>query len=152
MFFASVHSIQYLSSKFLYPSISTLAETLSDVVDVENASTDYRSLVSDPYVQSRDTQFKQWPYPCPPNFPPSTTHPSTWRYAVSRSSFTTILSCAPSSFAKAISLSAWSNLFFTLSSSSVPLPRNLFSNTSNDGGDRNRNRAFRSVFLTCLTP
>ena len=89
---------------------------------------------------------------CPPNLPPSTIHSSTSRYALSKSSLTTTLSCTPSSFENSISLAAWSSLFFKLSSSSVPRPRKRCSSTSREGGDRKRKRACSSVRLTCLTP
>lgn len=42
--------------------------------------------------------------------------------------------------------------FCKLSSVSLPRPRNLFSSSSTDGGERNKKRALRSVRLTCLTP
>ncbi len=111
-------------------------------------------------VDTRGVRSNSWPDHCPfrynssqlPYRPPSTTHSSTSLYALSNSSFTTTLSCTPSSFANVISASACSNRFCIASSLSVPLPLNLLSNTSIDGGERKRNRAFRCVRFTCLTP
>lgn len=94
-------------------------------------------------------------FPTPPafsNFSPFTIQASTSRYAVSKSLFTITISCTPSSLLNSISLSACSSRFCRLSSVSVPLPRNRCSRTGIEGGERNRKRACRSVFLTCLTP
>lgn len=88
----------------------------------------------------------------PPNLPPSRIHSSTSLYAVSRSSFTTILSCTPASFENAISASACFSRFCTASSLSVFRPLRRCSRTWREGGDRKRKRALRSLFLTCLTP
>jgi hypothetical protein len=63
---------------------------------------------------------------------------STSPNALSKSSFTTILSCAPGTFAYSNSFFACVNLFWMSSSLSVPRPRNRFSRISKEGGWRKR--------------
>lgn len=76
-------------------------------------------------------------------------------YALSKSSFTTILSCGASGlFANSISTLAWFSLFRIASSLSVALLLSLCSRTSGEGGDRKRKRGRGNVgwFATCFTP
>ena len=80
------------------------------------------------------------------------TNSSNSAYALSKSSFTIILSCTPSCLAYSNSFSAVANLFNTASTESVFRERSRRASSSILGGLMNKNRAFNDVFFTFITP